>query len=330
MKILWLRPKKPDNISVGRHCLASILRERGHEVEVKDTAFSDIISLDLSGFSPDVIIGVTRLGAFVGALEKKRHGIPLLVDHIDPIYQMKEREGWLKYIVAAQMEKFAFKNADHVMVVYEEEIPRVRRYNEEITHTDLGVEYKVFADPETEAIEKARSKIAEVGWSEKNILIYVGGLETTYNISEMVESMEYLDDEWVLLILGDGSLREYVERVDEERQDVCYLGTVPHEMVPGFIHESDVGVSLVDDRNSLKILEYGAAGLPVVSAKGDPEQLFEGMVEFCEPEPEDVARAVPKAYTDGSSDKLHKLTKRHSWKRIASVYEEAIQSLNVS
>ena len=167
MKILWLRPGQPDNISVGRHRLALILRERGHEVTVKDVTLSDMAGLDLTNSSPEVIVGTTRLGAFVGALEKRRHGTPLVVDHIDPISQMKEREGWLKYTVAAQMERFAFMSAEHVMVVYEDELPRVRKYNDEVTHTDLGVEYDMFADPTKEAIENPRSTIAEKGCSGK-------------------------------------------------------------------------------------------------------------------------------------------------------------------
>jgi len=326
MKILWLRPRKSENISVGRQRIALILQERGHEVEVKN-AFLSLKSPAPAGFSPDVIIGTTRLGAFIGALEKKKHGTPLVVDHIDPIHQMKERSSWLKYLAAARMEKFAFRNADHVMVVYEDEIPRVRRYSDNVTHTDLGVEYDMFADPAMETIEDARSTIAEKGCSEKKILIYVGGLEPTYNISEMVESMDYLDDEWVLLILGDGSLREYVETADKKRRDVCYLGTVPHEMVPGFMRESDVGISLVDDRNTLKMLEYAAAGLPAVNVEGEAEKRFNRLVKFCEIDPEEVADAVTRAYNNGPGDGFKEVAREHSWESIANEYEEVMKTV---
>jgi glycosyltransferase involved in cell wall biosynthesis len=139
--------------------------------------------------------------------------------------------------------------------------------------------------------------------------------------------MDYLNDEWVLLILGDGSLREYVESADENRQDVCYLGTVPHEMVPGFMHESDVGISLVDDRNTLKMLEYAAAGLPAVNVEGEAEKRFNKLIEFCEIYPEDIADSVTRAYNDGPKDGFKEIAREHSWESIANEYEEVMKTV---
>jgi glycosyltransferase involved in cell wall biosynthesis len=325
MNVLWLRPKKPDNISIHSERLALKLQDRGHEVGIRDASVFDLLSPVSDEISPDIIIGTTRLGAFIGALEKRRRRIPLVVEHVDPIYQMKERSGFLKYFAAAWTERFAFRTADHVIVIYESEVPRVTKYNEKYTQASLGVEYDMFASPSRKTVEKATTTISDKGFLDEKILIYVGGLEPTYNISEMVESMDYIDDEWVLLILGDGSLKEYVESVDENRQDVCYLGTVPHEMVPGFMHKSDVGICLVDDENTLKVLEYAAAGLPSVNLKGKAEDRFEDLVYFSGPDPKEIADTVTEAHQEGAKDGFRELAREHGWESIADEYEEAME-----
>jgi glycosyltransferase involved in cell wall biosynthesis len=185
----------------------------------------------------------------------------------------------------------------------------------------------MFASPSRKTVENARATISDKGFLDKKILIYVGGLETTYHISEMVESIDYLDDEWVLLILGDGSLKDYVVGVDENRQDVCYLGTVPHEMVPGFMHKSDVGICLVDDENTLKVLEYASAGLPSVNLKGKAEDRFENLVYFSEPDPKGIADTVIEAHQKGAKDGFRELAREHGWESIADEYEEVMQAV---
>lgn len=60
---------------------------------------------------------------------------------------------------------------------------------------------------------------------------------------------------------------------------------------------ADVGISLVDDAKTLKVLEYGSAGLPVVQVEGAAESVFGDRVTFCSLDPVDVANAVELAQT---------------------------------
>lgn len=321
LDILWLRPDKPENISVGRSRIAKRLKQKGHTVEIRGTKFRSFRTV--LNENPDVVIGTTRLGAFVGSWMKLVKDLPLIIDHIDPISQFRRNNSQPLTWSVSQGEKFSFKYADHVMVVYEEEISRVERYTDSVTKTRLGVDYERFSNPDDKVIQYATEILSEYLDIDEHILVYIGGLEPAYNVPTIIEAIEHLPD-WHLIILGDGSQRPIVEKLSGDTQNVHYLGTVPHEAVPGFLHVSDVGISLVNDRNSLKILEYGAAGLPAVSVEGDPENLFEGMVEFCSLHPESVAKSVPKAYKKGISEKLRELTKTHSWERIAEEYESVM------
>ena len=322
--VLWLRPDKPENISVGRSRIAEKLEQRGHTVNVQETSLRSFRTV--LNENPDVIVGTTRLGAFVGTWMKLVKRLPLIIDHIDPISQFRRNNGQLLTWAVSQAEKFSFRCANHVMVVYEEEVARVKRHTDSVTKTRLGVDYERFAEPDDEVIRDVTDVLSDYVDMNECILIYIGGLEPPYHVPTIIEAMEQLPD-WHFVVLGDGSQRPVVEKASNQMKNVHYLGTVPHETVPGFLHVSDVGISLVNDRNSLKILEYGAAGLPTVSVEGDPENLFKGMVEFCSLNQEDIAETVRRAYDHGASEELRELIKNHSWRSIADEYEKVFKNV---
>jgi glycosyltransferase involved in cell wall biosynthesis len=254
----------------------------------------------------------------VGASRKLLRGTPLVVDHIDPIAQFRENNHLVVAWTVARAEEMAFQLADHVMIVYQEEMARVMRHTESVTETHLGVEYELFANPSADVIEHARGILSGRVRADAPRLVYAGGLEPIYNISTMLKAMDYLPD-WELLVLGDGSLREQV--ASAEATNIYYLGTVDHELVPGFLHESTVGISLVDDPHTLKLLEYGAAGLPAVSAAGAAEARFGGLVEFTQVEAHAVATAVEEAAAQGPTDQFQAYVKQFRWESIAEQYE---------
>lgn len=324
MNVLWLRPDKPDNVSVGRHRIADILRDRGYDVNIRNAglkSFWTVLAND-----PDVVIGTTRLGALVGCWKKLIDGTPLVVDHIDPISQLRRTHSRTNTWLTARLESLVFRLADHVLVVYEEEFERVRSYNDAVTKTALGVDYDSFASPSTEAIEFAREVIAEEGNKRRRTLVYVGGLEPVYNLDAALDAMSFLDD-WQFLVLGDGSQRERIEAAAANDDRIVYPGTVPHEYVPGFLHESDVGICLVNDPNTLKLLEYGAARLPAVSVEGKAEDRYDGLVTFCSLAPDDVVRAVEESYESAPIEQFQEYTKRFGWTTIAEEYESAFNSV---
>jgi glycosyltransferase involved in cell wall biosynthesis len=323
MKVLWLRPSKPDDVSIGRHRIAVLLRERGHEVTVQDASvgsFRDVLDAD-----PDVVVGTTRLGAIVGAWKRIVHETPFVVDHIDPISQFRETSGPIRAALVSQLEKLAFRVSGHVLVVYEEELSRVQRYADNVTKTDLGVDYERFVDPTEASIKEAQRFLTGRLDPEKKTVVYIGGLEPNYNLNVVIEAMDYLDG-WQFLVLGDGSQREQIEKAARRSEDVIYPGTVDHELIPGVLHCSDVGINLCDDRNTLKILEYGAAGLPAVNVEGDAEQRFDRLVEFCSLMPSDVARAISAA-SESSAEGLQSFAEQFSWRSITDTYERVLKSV---
>lgn len=326
MRVLWLTPDKPANISVGRRRIATHLRRNGMDVTLRGTTPRTVLESLCERAEYDVVIGTTRAGAFAGAVVKLL-GTPFVVDHVDPIRQFRETHSPLLSLAVRLAENVAFALSDHVLYVYDEERNRVRRYARAASKTDLGVAYDRFANPDPEIVEQARERLAEAGIeADERVVIYVGGLEPIYHVEELLLAMDHLDN-WTLVVLGAGSLEGRVERGARERENVVFLGTVEHEEVPGYLHAADVGVSLVDDSHTLKVLEYAAAGLSVVQARGRAEERFGEYVEFCEPIPRDIASSVQKANEHRTSEAFREYVNEFDYERVAEQYVRVLSAI---
>lgn len=323
--ILWLTPDKPENISIGRQRIADHLQEAGLDVTLRGTTPRTLLTSIHERDQYDIVVGTTRSGAIAGAVLTLLGGPPLVVDHIDPIRQFaKNNSKWIIH-AARTLESLSFVAANHVLYVYEEERPRVKRYAGSFSKTDLGIEYDWFAEPSAEAIQAADDALADLDLREQ-VAIYIGGLEPIYNVEAMVESAAHLDD-WSLVVLGTGSLESTVRQAAAEQDNIHFLGTVPHEVVPGYLHRADVGISLVDDPHTLKVLEYDAAGLAVVQTKGRAESRFGDRVKYTKSrKPDEIAEAVRCAGTQTDGYRNESFAKAYDWTVIADQYREVLQS----
>lgn len=323
--VLWLTPDKPANISVGRRQIADRLDEKAFDVTVRPTTLGTFLELLRTGREYDVLIGTTRAGAIVGSILSLLHRRPLIVDHIDPIAQLYETHGPVTGVLVERLENLTFRIARRVLYVYEEEESRIGKRSQDFSQTTLGVDYERFASPSDAAVSAAKETLSEYELRD-NLAIYVGGLEPMYHILECIAAFDHLDD-WSFLLLGTGSLEREVARAAADRENVIYLGSVPYEQIPGYLRLSDIGLALVDDPHTLKVLEYLAAGLGVVQLRGRAEDRFEGMVEFSSTEPTELAEAVRAAKRLEVSSKTHDYIKQFEWNSVSNVYSRAILEL---
>jgi glycosyltransferase involved in cell wall biosynthesis len=325
LRVLWLTPDKPADISVGRRRIADQLEAGGMDVTLRGTTPRTVLASLRERGEYDAVLGTTRSGAFAGALLKLL-GTPLVVDHIDPIRQFADTRPRPLSLAVRAAENLAFRVADHTLYVYDEERERVSRYARTATRTDLGVSHERFAAPDPAVVAQAREHLHEAGvGADERLAIYVGGLEPIYHIEELLAATEHLDD-WTLVVLGTGSLTPVVERA-AERGNVVFLGTVPHEAIPGYLHAADVGVSLVDDPHTLKVLEYAAAGLSVVQARGRAKERFGEYAEFCDPVPRKIATAIERADKRGGQEEFREYASRFDYERVAETYRAALTAV---
>jgi glycosyltransferase involved in cell wall biosynthesis len=247
-----------------------------------------------------------------------------VVDHVDPIEQFSKTHPRLLAMIVRLGENVAFTLANTTLFVYDQERSRVERWSSDTIGTNLGVEYERFANPSSRSLKAAHTILDERDLAD-DIAIYVGGLEPIYNIRTLLEAARLLEG-WTLLIIGTGSLIEEVRKADRGSDSVCFVGTVPHETVPGLLAASDVGVSLVDDAHTLKVLEYGASRLPVVQLDGAARGRFQESMEYCTADPDQVADAIRRAKARETAT-LGKMSKGFDMSEIAESYMEAIDSV---
>lgn len=325
-RVLWFAQNRPENISVGRELLADYLRSDGLAVTQVATDLRAIVDGLRHVREYDVVIGTTRAGALAGLVVSTVGRLPFVVDQIDPFSQFAWKVPGVVAWTVLRLENLAIRAADHVLWVYESEFPRIEARADSTARTGFGVEFDRFHDPDPAAVEAARDRLEALDLAD-DVLLYVGGLELPYHVHELIEAMDHLEG-WSLVVLGAGSLEDDVREAHRTRDDVEFLGTVPYEEVAGYYHCADVGISLVDDARTLKVLEYMAAGLPVVHLDGEARERFGDVLFYCDRDPRTVAEAV-RAAADATPDeeRYRSIASENSWRRIADDYRDAVRTV---
>jgi glycosyltransferase involved in cell wall biosynthesis len=87
------------------------------------------------------------------------------------------------------------------------------------------------------------------------------------------------------MIVGDiGKMKSRLEKLKSDlslKDSVMFVGAVPHESVPGLLSEMDVAVAPYPEIpdfyfSSLKVFEYMAAGLPILTSRiGQIQEILE-------------------------------------------------------
>ncbi len=144
-------------------------------------------------------------------------------------------------------------------------------------------------------------------------VLYSGTVGLAQGVGTLLDAAGILaagDTGMALRVVGDGAEREDLERSAAERglANVAFSGRLPATEIPGIIEGADIAVmSLVDvplfeDAVPTKLLEYMAAGKPVVAAaSGEAARIVEraGCGIACPPEdPEAMADALLRIAAD--------------------------------
>lgn len=104
-------------------------------------------------------------------------------------------------------------------------------------------------------------------------IVYQGAINVNRGIEYMVKAMHNLDH-CHLYLIGKGDLTGQIQTLirDEHLQDrVTMLGEIPHEILPAYTQQADLGLSLEEDKGlnyryalPNKVFNYIHAGVPVL------------------------------------------------------------------
>lgn len=331
MKILWLRPTVGTHISTRRERIKEGLSDRGVEVNIVDASGMDATNAIKSALSTDydIIVGTVRVGVYYGHLLARLKRIPFVAEVTEPIQRVNDLPEPI-YRFFSWYEFQVLKRADACFYVEENVLETARQRGIDGILAKNSVWYEQFANPDPEIVEQARKRLEEMGINlSAPLAVYIGGFTKYQHILEILEATKDCS-EWEFLFLGEGGEHATaVETAASSQANVHYPGAVPHTEVPGYLSFADVGFSLSKGERPLKLLEYGAAGLPVLGIPGKRQREFsENEVHYIEPIPEAIANALktlrlkPEHITaDGTA--LQAKAKENSWDIIAEKYYTA-------
>lgn len=126
--------------------------------------------------------------------------------------------------------------------------------------------------------------------SRKLTFLYSGLLSPVTGVDKLLEAFASLDrTDMRLAISGKGPLLEQAQECEKNDTRICYLGHLPYEQYLNALAEADVllnprDMSLPENQNNFpsKIMDYLAAGKPILSTKFVGWEKFAECIDFCE------------------------------------------------
>ncbi|MEM2129661.1 MAG: glycosyltransferase [Candidatus Bathyarchaeia archaeon] len=213
-------------------------------------------------FDPDIILGEGFWGGLAGVMLKKVLRKPLVYDYIDR---------YIEIVGQGPLKTFA---------LIESKIPRVADlticasyYLEEKAKYYKAKLTEVIPNGFDPAWLSTRARRYEIS-DRRKIVLFVGQIGMSMIL---LQSAFFLSPDILLIIAGSGVGEEKVKRFVKTcglEGKVLLLGYVPHDQIPNLIMSSHVCVDTSGVETSLKLIEYGVFGKPVVAFEGPVTRRF--------------------------------------------------------
>ncbi len=238
-------------------------------------------------------------------------------------------------------EKYFIKKADLVLTVNE----FLKSYLEsryKIKNCIVTPNYPALVE-----VEKS-GKLWDILNLNKNrkIILYHGTLNEGRNLELIVRCAEFFGEDKILVIIGEGNLKEKLEKIAEKggfAAKIKFLDFVKYENLLSFISAASLGLMLLEHINLSKtnaspnkVTEYMAAGVPVlVSDSPEIGKMIEkakcGFVKDFE-NPAELALFIDKIFIEENPAELGENGRRafaefYNWDRYEPVFFENFRKL---
>jgi glycosyltransferase involved in cell wall biosynthesis len=330
MKVLWLRPSTGHNVSVRRERIAEHLRERGVNVTIRDASGINVFTaIKNAAFGDyDLIIGNVRIGLYIGYVLSRILRNPLFGDVSDSIEDMNHLPTPI-YKSLRALEWWILGRVSTCFFVESESFEAAEKRGLDPILVKNSVDFYRFNEPTDHSKQKARTILLNHDiFLDRPIATYIGSMVPHYHLSA-VGAAAKVTPEWQFVFIGE-ERGAGIEDVVSGLKNAHFLGAYEYELMPGFLTYSDAGICLADREQPLKIMEYGAAGLPTLGYSGKLRRNFsDEELLFVDPNPSEISEALQwiSANPEGASEygrNLQRKARENSWEAVAQKYYDQI------
>jgi len=273
-------------------------------------------------------------------LAAKKLGVPIVFRSIDALHKLVAKPLALPTKIA---ESWVYRHVDKILTI----TPALYRYVVKLgaNPAKVGIlPLGIALDPLPEPLRATTDGLWDATSGNYHTMVFAGTLPLFSGLDILISRMPYLITRIPnlrLLIVGDGVQRPKLEQMIRElglEEQVKITGMVPHDDVPKWINEADIGVltfptsGATRDIFPTKVLQYMACGKPVVA---NP---LPGLVEYGLGEKQGVVyvrngdwgEAIGEAL--GDREVLGKLARKyvrqeHGYDRIVDQLEKELNEL---
>lgn len=258
--------------------------------------------------------------AIAGIWAGKRHGIPVIFDMAEDYVAMiqdiwrKRKFSGLNLLVrnpylARYVEKYVFKNIDHILVVIDEAIETVIKGG--------GSQEKVTIVGNTPPLSSFKKYEIQMNKNLQLIeghfsAIYIGGIQMGRGIQTVLDAIPEIAEKipnFLFVVIGDGYATNQLKKIINGRQlqdHVMWLGWLDHKNIFDYIKASKIGLiphfvtNHVNTTIPNKLFDYMGCGIPVVASDASPikrilQEENAGLI-FRSGDASDLAYAIKKIY----------------------------------
>ena len=317
--------------------LTHYLKNRGYDVKIFVTGKNlKNAFYELADFDPDLVhLHTPGPGGNFGLLYAKLKNLPAVAHfHSMPevrLYFTKRRENKAVIELAWKLAKLFYKGAS-VVISPSKNIKKLlfeKGIKDNVFVIPYGIDTNLFS-----TINKKRK-------SEKNkkiTLLYCGWFRRDKRVTMLVDAMQYLGDDYELVLIGNGIEKKKIEKkIKETKANVKLMPPVENKALPEYYSSADIYVNAsLSETLGISMIEAMSCELPVVAtpSPGALEIIKDGKNGYIASadSPQDIAEKIMKLEDEKKREKLGKsarnfVCENYSIERMGSETEKLYSEL---